>query len=569
MLLPAICHLLSKNKQILLFTFLDIDDERMLAMMTQLSTAPATSTATANLDAFLSTSKSAFDKPTNAIKPVDTAIPAFIGYTPKAELNGKSYLNKPVKISSFAQFQEYFLFDLSSVENAHKKQYQPSFYLVPQEEVHSCGKYILVDEQFYAILPDPSSIYYFYNSIRLFFQNGGVDAYIVSIGTYGNTQNTPLTHPKQRIINPNVRLHDLLEGLAALQNEPDPTMYVCPEATLLSIEDNATLMQAMLVQAQEMQTTICLFDVIGGDKSNPSSLMQDAQIFRNSVGNNGLNHGVSYYPFIGTSLMKSEDIDLSNICGGKLKMIAPILAKDKSSQMKIAQLIEGEEVNSPNKLSAIQRHKALQQCSPIYAHFTQSIIEMANIVPASSAMAGVFANNDRNAGVWHDPDNINLAGTNNLPIALNAFQQSFLHADAQSGKSINSLHFFSSLGVLIWGAKTLDGKHPHLQSISAQRTASYIQKSIQNFANNFSHYPNVLSTWSLLQTSIEHFLDDIWSQGGLIGAHPNDAFKVQCGNSVSLCQKDIPKDHMRITIHLALTHAQQFHPFSIDMKLAF
>ena len=49
-----------------------------------------------------------------------------------------------------------------------------------------------------------------------------------------------------QIINPNVQLNDLLRGLALLANEQEPTMYICPEATLLSADNNASLLNAML-----------------------------------------------------------------------------------------------------------------------------------------------------------------------------------------------------------------------------------------------------------------------------------------------------------------------------------
>jgi len=38
----------------------------------------------------------------NSVVPVATAVPAFIGYTPQAMYEGKSYANVPQKISSFA-----------------------------------------------------------------------------------------------------------------------------------------------------------------------------------------------------------------------------------------------------------------------------------------------------------------------------------------------------------------------------------------------------------------------------------------------------------------------------------
>src|SRR3954467_8746671 len=44
----------------------------------------------------------------NSIVEVATAVPAFIGYTEKAERGGKSLLQKPTRIASFAEYISYF-----------------------------------------------------------------------------------------------------------------------------------------------------------------------------------------------------------------------------------------------------------------------------------------------------------------------------------------------------------------------------------------------------------------------------------------------------------------------------
>ena len=49
--------------------------------------------------------KSAFP---NSVVEVATAVPAFIGYTERADNKGKSLLNKPFKISSMTEFHNYF-----------------------------------------------------------------------------------------------------------------------------------------------------------------------------------------------------------------------------------------------------------------------------------------------------------------------------------------------------------------------------------------------------------------------------------------------------------------------------
>ena len=46
----------------------------------------------------------------NSVVPVATAVPAFIGYTPQASYEGKSYLNIPQQITSLAEFQAIFCY---------------------------------------------------------------------------------------------------------------------------------------------------------------------------------------------------------------------------------------------------------------------------------------------------------------------------------------------------------------------------------------------------------------------------------------------------------------------------
>ena len=97
--------------------------------------------------------------------------------------------------------------------------------------------------------------------------------------------------PSVRSVNTNVLLSDLTNGLATLKNEQEPTMYVFPEATLLSLADNSTLMQADLRQASEMQTAVCVFEVIGGESPDPILYTNDIENFRNGTGSKVLNYG--------------------------------------------------------------------------------------------------------------------------------------------------------------------------------------------------------------------------------------------------------------------------------------
>lgn len=216
---------------------------------------------------------------------------------------------------------------------------------------------------YYSIVPDPNTIYYLYNSIRLFYLNGGGDAYIVSVGSYGESSGKPGDVGAQ-IVNPNVKLADLQGGLALLENEQEPTMYICPEATLLSPADNGTLMQSMLLQAAELQTAVCLFDIIGGDTPDPIMYTNDIEAFRNSTGSNGLNYGVAYYPFIGTTIMQGSDINFTNLFGGDIKQLGAVINPPSAQDPVVAKILAMIETPpQTNPMSNSQLNAALLNAS--------------------------------------------------------------------------------------------------------------------------------------------------------------------------------------------------------------
>ncbi|MBC3874429.1 phage tail sheath family protein [Undibacterium flavidum] len=498
----------------------------------------------------------------NSVTPVPTAIPAFIGYTPKAEYQGKSYLNTPQKISSFAEFAAIYLLDNPAPPADPVKQYSPEYYLVAQTSQASVGLYVNIDGVDYAILPDPNTLYYLYNSVRLFYQNGGGDAYIVSVGTYGAPSKTSLTDPTVQVVNPNVRLNDLTVGLAVLKNEPEPTMMIFPEATLLSLSDNATLMQAALLQASTMQTAVCIFDVIGGadvyTAVHPVLNTADIENFRNATGNQGLDYGVCYYPFIGTTIMQNSDINFTNLFGGDIPQLGALLNPTNNPNPAAAQILDVIQNPPANPLANSQLQAALLIASPTYQQIVNGVLACANILPTSGAMAGVYTVNDNQNGVWNAPANTSIVGAVSLPINLTDAQQANLNVDAVSGKSINAIRFFNGQGILIWGARTLDGNSQDWRYISVRRTATYIEQSIRSTMGAYVFEANDANTWSTLTAMIDNFLRSIWQAGGLQGATPADAYDVKCGLGVTMTADDILNGIIKATVMLAVVRPAEF-----------
>ncbi|WP_299885862.1 phage tail sheath C-terminal domain-containing protein [uncultured Lacinutrix sp.] len=500
----------------------------------------------------------------NSVVPVATAVPAFIGYTPQALFEGKSYTNVAMKITSFAEFQAIYCYPDPAAPASPTKQYSPEYYLVEQMDQPEKGNYILIDGKYYSIVPDPNTIYYLYNSIRLFYENGGGDAYIVSVGTYGESSKKPITAGEQ-IVNPNVKLNELQAGLALLKNETEPTMYICPEATLLSIENNGTLMQSMLLQNTEMQTAISIFDVIGGNTPDPILYTKDIETFRNNTGSNALDYGTAYYPFIGTSIMQNTDIDYTNLFAGNIDLLASLLSPENNPNPSVATIID---TIKKKTLTTSQGHNALLNASKTYSAIIKQVLAQANILPPSGAMAGVMTTIDNQEGVWQAPANTSIVGAVSLPIRLSESQQGDLNVDAVSGKSINAIRFFNGLGILIWGARTLDGNSLDWKYLPVRRTMTFIEQSCKLAAHAYVFEPNDKNTWEGVKAMISSFLTTIWKEGGLQGATAADAFSVACGLGTTMTSEDLLNGFMNVTIKVAVVRPAEFIVITFQQEMA-
>ncbi|WP_316839307.1 phage tail sheath family protein [Pedobacter gandavensis] len=503
----------------------------------------------------------------NSVVSVATAVPAFIGYTPQAEYNGKSYTNVAHRITSFAEFQSIYCYPNPAPPASPAIQYSPEYYLVQQKAKPADNSYMIINGAYYSILPDPNTIYYMYNSIELFYQNGGGEAYIVSVGTYGPASAQAMGVGEQ-IINPNVVLKQLTDGLALLLNEQEPTMYICPEATLLSPAENSTLMTTMLLQSQTMQTAICVFDLIGGRNPNPLTYSDDIDAFRESTGQQGLDYGTAYYPFIGTTIMESTDINYTNLFGGDVDFLDPLLNPPSNPNPTAATILHNIE-NPPGgvPLTVTQYNNSLINASAVYASILKNVLAEANILPASAGMAGVMTTVDNQEGVWQAPANTSIVGAVSLPINLSESQQGNLNVDPVSGKSINAIRFFNGIGILVWGARTLDGNSQDWRYISVRRTMIMLEQSCKLAAQSYVFQPNVKNTWEAVKAMISSFLNTIWKEGGLQGASAADAFSVQCGLGTTMTSDDILNGFMNVTVKVAVVRPAEFIVLTFQQEM--
>jgi len=497
----------------------------------------------------------------NSVVPVATALPAFIGYTARADYKGKSYKNKPVLINSLSDYLTFFGAMGPGNGGAPPAplppsgQYWPRYVLVPagskdEPDLQLGGKD-------YVLRPDPSTVFYLYNSIRLFFLNGGASAYVCSVGFMPAPPASP--KPLQSgapLVNLNVSVGDLETGLEAVKKLSDPTMLVVPDATLLSQDDNAQLMQEMLAQAAYTQSRVAILDVPGGLAPDPELWQNDITQFRTSVGTNGVDYGLAYYPFLETSVSSVGHVTYDNL--GGVKALSSVLSD--AQQPSVAAVLGNiqKPPPAPNTPTPKQSNQALLIASTDYAALYTVLLEKVNLLPPCGAIAGVLTAVDNARGVWKAPANVSIDAAVKPTLHITDDSQASLNVDAVSGKSVNAIRLFTGKGVLVWGARTLDGNSEDWRYVNVRRTAIMIEQSLRLASAAYVFEPNDANTWTTVAAMFENFLSDLWKQGALAGSKPSDAFQVAVGLGKTMTAEDIANGIMRIAVNVAITHPAEF-----------
>ena len=85
---------------------------------------------------------------------------------------------------------------------------------------------------------------------------------------------------------------------------------------------------------------------------------------------------------------------------------------------------------------------------------------------------------DNSRGVWKAPANVSLNGVVSPAVNISHDDQEDLNVTTQ-GKSINAIRSFIGEGVLVWGARTLDGNSLDWRYINVRRTMIMLEQSIK------------------------------------------------------------------------------------------
>lgn len=605
----------------------------------------------------------------NSVVQVETALPVFIGFTAKATYGGKDLTNVCTRVDSLKQFEDYFgtgflqTFKLTDVTptktstttggaatggtasaggttgnatttggnqnaNASTTGQQPA--TTPAADTLVAASQMSLSSapgSTYQLSPDgDTALYYLYNSIRLFYLNGGSTCYIISVGN-------DKTKPEVKLFT---------EAIGTLVYEQDPTMLLCPDALRLEEADYNTVMTSMLSHCASVQSRVALFDVRNGAVTKVDDISPKIDKFREGVGQNFLNYGVAYFPWVNTSVISDTDVSFYNLNDDALstlrkvlnpnssdlngtarkpnqvEIVVPVL--DKSTATNAANnaqtggtatgtqtggtttgtqaggtttipqqnifdqaidllasdvTVDFDAASAPegytNAQAVADKRQAidnsLRTLYPDYKLIIKAMATYLSTLPVSPAMAGVYTAVDSSRGVWKAPANWSLNAVTSPTVSLSDRDQGRLNVDPTTGKSVNVIRAFKGMGVLVWGARTLDGNSQDWRYINVRRTMIMIEQSVKLAAHNYVFEPNDANTWVTVKSAIDSFLFNLWKQGALAGVVPADAYQVLVGLGSTMTADDILNGYMNVTVLVAIVRPAEFIELTFQQQM--
>ncbi|MGR9052703.1 MAG: phage tail sheath family protein [Gammaproteobacteria bacterium] len=544
-----------------------------------------------------------------SVAEVSTAVPVFIGYT---ELGPAA--NKPpkvVRINTLLEYQAHFgdgpfsSYKVKAKLDSQTKRWT----LSGLERTKTAGE----------------GDYMLYDSLNLFFKNGGGSCYIISVGNYKDSP------AKARFE----------AGLEALEREDEPTLILMPDALNVSEADYYDLCQQALALCKKLGDRFSILDVPEGDGQ--------ISAFREGIGTDSLMYGAAYYPYLHTTLTylyKEGDVAVETDApegtsaddriwtgafpeGGsgisvtytgtvgdnpKVKVVAgdanqnvsftvsaQVLTVNDASGKTGAQIAAawtawiaephddggfavvagGDGSGSVPSTQNANVDLTLQTQAPqassmavyrqsetaLYNQLKTLLNEQRITLPSSAAVAGVYSRVDRDRGVWKAPANVSLSSVIGPAVKITDEEQGGLNIDANAGKSINAVRAFTGKGTLVWGARTLAGNDNEWRYISVRRLFNMIEESTKRATGFAVFEPNDATTWLKVKAMIESYLFGLWERGALAGSTPEAAYFVNVGLGKTMTTQDILEGRLNVEIGIAAVRPAEFIILKFSHKL--
>ena len=199
----------------------------------------------------------------------------------------------------------------------------------------------------------------------------------------------------------------------------------------------------------------------------------------------------------------------------------------------------------------------LMNATPLLGQMEQILLSRLNVAPPSGIMAGIWTKSDSLNGVQNAPANLSLNQVVAPKVELNDADQGQYNVPL-SGEAIDILRSITNRGVVVWGARTLDGNSLDFRYIQVRRTLIYLEQSIKLALKQFVFAANDASTWATVTATISNFLTQFWQAGGLMGSKASEAFTVACGVPTTMSGQDVLNGYMIVNVTVQMIHPAEF-----------
>ncbi len=488
----------------------------------------------------------------NAVVEVATAVPAFIGYTEKHEDGGKELLGRPCRITSMVEYERCFggapeLAFVLGTDAPEARSDAPSPAGGADPALRSKD-----GTPYYVSRDAAKKVWHLYHSMKLFFQNGGGPCWVVSVGTYSDELD------QARVTN----------GINALGEEQEPTMVVIPDAVLFTRAGCAAIQNAALDHCHDMTSRFAILDVFRGWAERTTDTADDCVIqFRQTVGISPekLKWGAAYYPWVDTSAVQLADISFRVFADRaalqdmlhKARFVGDMHETPrKQQQFALIEQLGRDDLSAEEQEILATALTAV----PEYMEVLRAVQAQVNLLPPSGAMAGIYTLVDSSRGVWKAPANVGLAGVIRPHVDITHEEQEDLNV-TPTGKSVNAIRLFIGEGVLVWGARTLDGNSLDWRYVNVRRTMIMLEQSIKLACRAYVFEANDSHTWITIKSMIRRFLTGIWRRGGLAG------FSVHAGLGETMTPEDLLEGILRVTVLVAPTRPAEFIELTFQQQM--
>jgi phage tail sheath protein FI len=518
-----------------------------------------------------------------SVAEVETAIPVFIGFTEKG------IRLTPKRVTSFKEYEDYF-----GGPDPEKN------ISVIVERTNVGGKDVesVVD----VVIPNPSRNVLYY-ALQLFYNNGGGPCFILPAGNYAPD------------MAPDVNAY--MNAIDASSREDEPTLIVLPDAPFwLPADQYYTVMSHAVQECTRLGDRFAIIDVVDQGDSRTS-----IQLFRDGVNfaeDRKLKYAAAYYPYLNTQLSyvyryneKDDNDNTFNVflpaddrqatdLDEAMRRATEARARANTARTTAARLTRranglGEE--DPQRAAATGEANAATaeatrldqeattlenavrtQSPPSTRRFRdlsnlaknqikRKIDELGMRLTPCAAIAGVYASVDNARGVWKAPANVSLAFVTSTNASITDDDQEDMNIDVNGGKSVNAIRPFIGKGVMVWGARTLDGNSNEWRYISVRRFFNMVEESIKKSTYWAVFEPNDQNTWSLVRSMIENYLILKWRDGALAGAKPDESYFVRVGLGQTMTPLDVLEGRMIIEIGLAAVRPAEFIILKFSHKM--